>query len=116
MVDDSAMIRTMVRTSLEEEGYHVLTASDGVDALDQLAQHPETALVLCDLRMPRMNGHEVLDAVRHDGVYKGPIVLLTTDSGEHITRAEAKGAIGLLAKPFRRTELIATVQRLTTTA
>ena len=113
VVDDSAMIRHMVSSALHDAGYRVLTAVDGIDALEKLTKWPQLALVVCDIRMPRMSGHELLEAVRRDGVYRGPIVMLTSDSGDAISRAQALGAKAWLSKPFQRSALLATVERLT---
>jgi two-component system chemotaxis response regulator CheY len=114
VVDDSAMIRHMVTNALEGAGYRVVTAVDGVDALEKLAAEPETALVVLDVRMPRMSGTELLEASQRDGVFSGPIVMLTTDDGEEPrAHAEALGAKAWLTKPFQRLELLSTVAKLT---
>lgn len=103
------MIRHLVSKALRDAGYRVVTAVDGIDALDKLAATPDTALVVCDLRMPRMNGHELLEAMHRDGVFTGPTVVLTTDSGIHIARARARGVRGCLLKPFQETALLSLV-------
>ena len=114
VVDDSAMIRYMVGNALEAAGYSVVTAIDGIDALEKLAARPETALVVLDVRMPRMSGPELLEATQREGSYRGPVVMLTTDDGDQPrARAEALGAKGWLTKPFQRLELLSMIERLT---
>jgi CheY-like chemotaxis protein len=114
VVDDSAMIRSMVATALENAGYRVVTAVDGIDALEKLAMWPQTALVVCDIRMPRMSGHEFLEATQRDGTYTGPIVMLTSDGGsDAVNRATALGAKAWLPKPFNRSSLLSTIETLT---
>lgn len=117
VVDDSAMIRHLVRSALEPAGYHVITAVDGIDALEKLAETPEMALIVLDVRMPRMSGPELLEATERDALYAGPVVMLTTDSGEESrARAEALGANAWLTKPFRRLEFLSMVAKLTLSA
>jgi CheY-like chemotaxis protein len=113
VVDDSAMFRHMVTTALQDAGYRVVTAVDGIDALEKLASWPQTALVVCDVQMPRMNGPEFVAATQRDGVYKGPIVMLSSDSGAEQKRAIALGAKAFLSKPFQRDVLLSTISRLT---
>src|SRR5690606_40093374 len=59
VVDDEAVLRDQLAAALTERGYQVDTASDGVEAAEKLAQK-SYPLVLCDVRMPRMDGHQLL--------------------------------------------------------
>ena len=77
VVDDEASNRDLISDLLESEGYHVVMAQDGLDALNQLAV-PLPDVIISDLRMPRMSGFEFLAVVRE----KYPDVPLIAISGE----------------------------------
>jgi len=75
IVEDSASVRGLVIRLLEEAGYGVLTAADGIEALEVLAGH-SVGLVLADLKMPRMDGHELARVV-HEGWPSLPMIFMT---------------------------------------
>ena len=113
VADDDALVATLVVDRLEREGYEVLHESDGSHALKRIQEtHPD--VVVLDVKMPRMSGHEVLDRVRSDpDLQSTPVVLLTAMSGEHdVLRGFELGADDYLLKPFSPTELVARVNRL----
>ena len=113
MADDDALVATLVVDRLEREGYEVVRESDGSRALARILElHPD--VVVLDVKMPRMSGHEVLDRVRSDPeLNETPVVLLTAMSGEHdVLRGFELGADDYLLKPFSPTELVARVNRL----
>src|ERR1041385_8929471 len=96
VIDDSMMVRKQVGNALKAQGYGVLEAAGGVNALAKLDANPGTRLVVCDVNMPRMNGLEFLEqmATRKVAV---PVVMLTTEGQpELIQRAKALGAVGWL--------------------
>jgi two-component system, chemotaxis family, chemotaxis protein CheY len=102
IVDDSATIRKMVRTSLHElEGAEFIEAGTGLEAIEHLALGPISLMVL-DLNMPDMHGIDVMKFVRGHKPYKDvPIIVLTTrgDESSRQTAVEA-GATTYLTKPF----------------
>jgi len=110
VVDDEERIRTLMSRSLGGEGHRVVTASDGVAALERLANE-EFDLVLLDLMMPRCNGLEVLTSM-HEREDRTPVIVL---SGVHEvgTRVQAleRGAVDVVAKPFSLVELLARTRR-----
>jgi DNA-binding response OmpR family regulator len=110
VVDDDSGIRAFVRDALEDEGYHVATASTGPQALNLIATEPP-ALVLLDLHIPNMSGWEVHHWLRrwHHDV---PVVYMSADER---VRAEARErhAAGSLSKPFDLGELLTVVERYT---
>lgn len=113
IVDDSMMVRRQVGQVLSDSGYEVLQAGDGLEGLDKLASAPDTALVICDVNMPRMNGVEFLQEkkLRNNVV---PVVMLTTeDQEEMIQKAKALGCKGWLLKPFKPASIVAAVAKLT---
>ena len=112
VVDDSLLVRRQVGAALKGEGYEVLEAVDGEEALAKLDANPGTRLVVCDVNMPRMNGLEFLEELgaRRSGV---PVIMLTTEGEpELIQRAKALGAKGWLVKPFKPDYLAATARKL----
>ncbi len=111
-VDDSASMRAVVRFTLEGAGYKALEASDGQDALTKITQ--DVKLVLTDLNMPRMDGIELVKAIRADSQFRGlPIVMLTTESQESRKQAgRAAGATAWIVKPFKPEQLLAVVKKV----
>ncbi|MBU2515368.1 response regulator [bacterium] len=112
-VDDSASIRQMVSFTLKNEGYSVVEAVDGVDALSKLKQQPAD-MVLTDLHMPNMNGIDLIKNVRSDPNYKFiPIIFLTTESqAEKKQEGKAAGATGWIVKPFKPEQLVGVVKKV----
>lgn len=113
-VDDSASIRQMVSFTLRNEGYEVIEATDGKDALAKIGGGAPVNLVITDLHMPAMDGIELIRHLRSDPAYKfTPIVMLTTES--HQDRKEQgkqAGATGWIVKPFKPDQLVSVVKRL----
>jgi CheY-like chemotaxis protein len=108
LVDDEVMIRDIGRAVLARAGYRVLTADDGVEAVDVFArEHDRISLVILDVTMPRMSGR---DAFRHmiDIDPSARVLFSTGYSAEDI--AELDGSVGLLGKPYRPHELLAAVR------
>jgi len=111
IVDDDEDVRDMVALSVSAEGFAAATASDGKEALDRLRETPKPSLVFLDLRMPRMNGFDVLAAMRREPELGAvPVVVITGDSTS-VPRAIAAGAVECLVKPIELDDLIATVRR-----
>ena len=109
LADDNADMRSYVR-GLLGEGYEITTAADGEAALAELRQNPPD-LVLTDVMMPRLDGFELLKAIRSDSATSTtPVILLTARAGEE-SKVEGldRGADDYLAKPFSARELTARV-------
>ena len=113
VVDDDPEILGMLRTRLEKRGYHVLTASDGKDALVQ-AKRSRPDLMILDVMMPARNGWEVARALKQDPVTEGIKVLMLTAIGAAVNEMTSSlyGADAHLDKPFKFDELDATLARL----
>jgi two-component system, cell cycle response regulator DivK len=113
IADDKATSRELLRTVLERQGYEVMEAADGEEALQKaLAEFPD--LILLDLQMPRRTGYEVLGELRKDARHAAlPIIALTASAmqGDR-ERALAAGFTGYLAKPVALVHLREEVQRL----
>lgn len=101
VVDDNEMNRDVLSRRLERQGYRVVTAEDGVLALEAV-QAEAFDLVLLDIMMPRMNGYEVLEALKHDPLHKAiPVIVISAmDDLESVVRCIELGADDYLFKPF----------------
>jgi two-component system chemotaxis response regulator CheY len=100
-VDDSATVRKFVSVSLSMQGFQVITASDGMDALEKLPQQ-QVDLLVTDLNMPNMDGFELIRALRQNPQYKDlPVIILTSLTDEVSRETGAKlGVNSFLVKPF----------------
>jgi len=113
VIDDSLMIRNMVKRALTNAGYDTVEAHDGQDAQEQLERGPAPALVVCDVNMPRMNGLELLEWMSTQPDIQSPVVMLTTEGQpERMRQARRLGAKGWLIKPFKADLLIAAADKL----
>ena len=112
-VDDSTSIRRMVSFTLKNEGYNVVEAEDGADALNKL-KASSVNMILTDLNMPKMDGLELIRLVRSDSSCKFiPIIMLTTESQSAKKQAgKSAGATGWIVKPFRPEQLLAVVKKV----
>ena len=113
IVDDSVTVRKVTSRLLERQGYDVVTAKDGVDAIEQL-ENVKPDLMLLDIEMPRMDGFEVTNLVRHHDVHQDlPIIMITSRTGEkHRERAFSLGVTHYMGKPFQEAELLSNVENL----
>ena len=105
VVDDDQDFREGIQNLLMGEGSEVFTASNGQDALDVLSAAPAPGLILLDLMMPVMSGHQFLRAIETHQAYSSiPVVVLTA------APVTLKGVAGFLKKPPDLDELISIVQ------
>jgi chemosensory pili system protein ChpA (sensor histidine kinase/response regulator) len=107
VVDDSLTVRRVTQRLLTREGYQVMLAKDGVDALEQL-QTVTPHLMLVDIEMPRMDGFDLTRNVRDDMRTRHiPIIMITSRTAtKHRNYAMELGVNGYLGKPYRETELL----------
>ena len=111
VVDDEQAVRESLRRSLRFNGYEVLTANDGLEALETVrAENPE--LLILDIMMPNMDGLDVCRSLRSEG-WDRPILVLTARDGvsDRVAGLDA-GADDYLPKPFALEELLARVRSL----
>lgn len=113
IVDDSVTVRKVTSRLLERQGYDIVTAKDGLDAIEQL-ENVRPDLMLLDIEMPRMDGFEVTNLVRHHDIHRDlPIIMITSRTGEkHRERAFSLGVTHYMGKPFQEAELLANIQQL----
>ena len=113
VVDDSITMRKVSSRVLERHNYEVVTAKDGVDALERLEERlPD--LMLLDIEMPRMDGYELATRMRADVRMRNiPIIMITSRTGEkHRQRAFEIGVERYLGKPYQEAELMRNVNEL----
>ncbi len=112
LIDDSLSIRKFVGRMLESAGFKVETAVDGEEGLRKIAATPYS-LIITDLEMPKVNGYEVLQALRgRPQTQNLPVIVMTTRAGEkHRHMALTMGASAYVAKPVEERAMIAEVSR-----
>jgi chemosensory pili system protein ChpA (sensor histidine kinase/response regulator) len=113
VVDDSVSVRTVVSRLMQRQGWRVMTAKDGVEAIERLhTRRPD--LIVLDVEMPRMNGYEFMSSIRTQAKFKDmPVIMLTSrTSKKHRTKAQALGVNGFVTKPYDDEAFIALVKRL----
>jgi chemosensory pili system protein ChpA (sensor histidine kinase/response regulator) len=113
VVDDSITMRRVSQRLLERRGLRVVTANDGVHALEKIEDEiPD--IVLLDIEMPRMDGYELAKNLRNNpDTRKVPIIMITSRSGEkHRARAIELGVNDYLGKPYQEQEMLESVRIL----
>jgi len=115
IVDDSLTVRKITGRLLEREGYKVVTAKDGSDALEKLLEPPLPDVILSDIEMPRMDGFDLLRNIRADDRTKDiPVVMITSRlADKHKELAVQLGANNYLGKPFVEEELLTLLKEYT---
>ena len=109
-VEDDERIRTAVKLALEDEGWQVIEAATGEDALERFAQQPAD-VVLIDIMLPNMDGFDVCRAIRR--ISDVPIVMVTARDDTHdVVAGLEAGADDYLTKPFAPKELSARIRAL----
>lgn len=112
IVDDDEHIRDLLRTRLELDGLHTVCANDGIEGMITLASHRPAAMLL-DVSMPRMDGFQMLEALKRTRRVPPPTLMLTArNAADDVRRAIALGAKDYLAKPFNDQLLLRRVRRL----
>ncbi|MEQ9450328.1 MAG: twitching motility response regulator PilG [Pseudomonadales bacterium] len=113
VIDDSKTIRRSAENLLTKEGYDVITATDGFDALAKIADsRPE--IIFVDIMMPRLDGYQTCALIKNNSEFKTtPVVMLSSKDGLF---DKAKGRIvgsdQYITKPFSRDELLGTIKTL----
>ncbi len=108
IIDDEPQIRKLLEITLESNDYKVWQASTGKEGIIMAANHPPE-LILLDISLPDLNGHEVLHSLRT--WYQRPIIMLSVQNSEsNIVSALDHGASDYLTKPFRTAELLARIR------
>jgi twitching motility two-component system response regulator PilG len=107
LVDDSATIRRSAETMLANEGFSVITAENGFEALSKIARH-HPDIIFVDIMMPRLDGYQTTAIIKNNTDYRDiPVVMLTSKDGLFDkARGRLVGSDLYLTKPFTREELL----------
>jgi DNA-binding NtrC family response regulator len=110
IVDDEEMMRSLLEKILKREGYNVIAAEDGVQAVEILKKE-DVSLVISDMKMPRMDGFELLKYVKQE--YPNVGIIIMTAYGDTYTVKDALllGADEYITKPFKSYEISLVVER-----
>ena len=111
IADDDAEMLELLGSMLEDEGYSVVRAENGAEAVD-LARKELPSLVMLDIHMPRMDGLQACKAIKTDQVTKAiPVLMLTVEGSiKEIEQAIAYGAATYITKPSSRAEILKVVR------
>lgn len=112
-VEDSASVRQVMNSTLTREGYEVILACDGQDALAKL-NGTKIHLIISDVNMPNMDGLTFVKSVKQLPAYKfTPIIMLTTENqATKMNEGKAAGVKAWIVKPFQPPQLLAAVAQL----
>ncbi len=113
-VDDSPTVVKFVSFALRSAGLKVVTATDGMDALEKLSAMPDGVdLIITDLNMPNVDGYEFIKTVRENQQYRQlPIIILSSEEEEKDKKlGDEVGATSYLVKPFKPNVLLAEVSK-----
>lgn len=112
VVDDEPDIVQFIKMILEDEGFSVVEAFDGEDAINK-ANAESPGVVLLDINMPRIDGYQICQLLKNDERTRAIPVIMVTARTQKIDkyRGEKAGADGYITKPFQTSELIASVKR-----
>lgn len=116
VVDDSITVRRVTEKFLSSREYIVMTAKDGMEALERIAEF-QPAVVLLDIEMPRMDGFELLGHLRRDPQWASlPVIMISSRTAQkHREHAGALGATGFLGKPYQNEVLLDALQEVLAT-
>ena len=113
VADDSETVLLMLQRRLEMEGYEVVTAKDGFEALERLRDDsPEPDVILLDAMMPNMSGTEVLEQLRQSGSTIPVLMISAHLDAQEPDRMRSLGAADCIPKPFEWEQLIGKIEEL----
>jgi twitching motility two-component system response regulator PilG len=117
VIDDSKTIRRTAETLLKKEGFDVITATDGFEALSMIADH-QPGLILLDIMMPRLDGYQTCALIKHHRVFRHtPVIMLSSKDGLFDrARGRVVGSDNYITKPFTREELLTVIEQHTGSA
>jgi twitching motility two-component system response regulator PilG len=112
VVDDSATIRRSAESMLAKEGFSVIAAENGFDALSRITRH-KPDLIFVDIMMPRLDGYQTTAIIKNNPEFRNtPVIMLTSKDGLFDkARGRVVGSDLYLTKPFTREELLVAVKQ-----
>ena len=111
VVDDEESLRTVLSSELISEGYEVRTAADGDDAIAEM-RNVDFDLVLLDIKMPRMNGFEVLKHIKENHARSKVVMLTGFADLKNAIESKKLGADDFVSKPYDLVDLLTTIERV----
>ncbi|NMF60785.1 response regulator [Pseudanabaena yagii] len=112
VVDDAALMRRRIESSLSPQGYEIATCDDGMEAWQWLQRHNQPALLITDIEMPHMDGFTLIDRCRQSG-FEMPILVISSRLAEEWSKETSRlGATDYLTKGFSTSELVNKVSAL----
>ncbi len=111
VIDDSQTIRRTAETLLAREGYQVITAQDGFEALSKVADY-QPDIIFIDIMMPRLDGYQACALIKANPKFQGtPVIMLSSKDGLFDrARGRIVGSDEYLTKPFTKDELLGAVR------
>ena len=112
VIDDSKTIRRTAETLLKKEGFDVVIATDGFEALGLIADH-KPDLILLDIMMPRLDGYQTCALIKNHRIFRHtPVVMLSSKDGLFDrARGRVVGSDNYITKPFTREELLTVIEQ-----
>ena len=112
VVEDSSTIRKVISITLNQKGYEIIEAGDGLEALSKLNE-AKPDLILLDIILPKMDGYQILSIIRENQELKDiPVVMLTSKDGIiNKVKGKVAGSSAYLTKPFDPTQLVETIEK-----
>ena len=112
VVDDSVTIRRTAETLLKREGYSVITAEDGFEALSKIVDH-HPDIIFLDIMMPRLDGYQACSVIKNHRLFKDtPVVMLSSKDGIFDkARGKLVGSQQFVTKPFTREDLLEAINQ-----
>ena len=110
VVDDEMMMRNLLKKILSNDGFNIVLAEDGEDAL-RILGNSKVDLIICDMKMPTMSGFELLRLVKNKYPQIGMIMMTAYGDAYSVKDALLLGADEYITKPFKGHEIILVVER-----
>lgn len=116
VVEDDINLSELIKMRLEENGFEVITAYDGVDAISQVRKNTPNLIVL-DLMLPKLDGYQVCTILKnYESFSKIPIIIISARSSNEAKEIALRaGADAFILKPFDGQKLVATIKNLLST-